>query len=329
MQNVIQNIPPRLILQNDDNWQAQYGAYDCLARYAGLRKAPETRAGVWQHGWFHEMANLHPEFIAGGNGQIIRNLSSNYKLWVFRKDQEIFLKESGIEYVKAIGAPIIYTSISNESKRIPNSLLVMPPHLTREMSWKYDEKNYVGYIKSLKNRFEFIAVCVGNADFIRNHWIQAFKEIGIQTISGADVMDRNSLNRMAYLFKAFEFVTMLESGSQLPYAAFFGAKVSIAGPSEKVDVTKLTEGAAFYRNFPKALEFSEYLKQKDIVEKMVGQFMVEPFDAVANEEWGKYQLGFDSKLLPHEIIKEMRWGIKDDLKRKLGNFKGRIYRFVP
>jgi hypothetical protein len=321
--DILPDIPPRIFNPRDDNWTAQYGAFDFLSKYAGLGKLSDHRAGIWQHGWFHEIENLSPEWLVGGDGKSVGKFTKGYKLWVFRKDQEAFLKKSGVEHVKAIGAPIIYVELTNV-KRLDDSLLVMPPHLTVESKNNHNDNNYIEYIKSIKNNFEFVLACIGNTDFERGHWVKGFKNIGIDSIAGADIRDRNSLLRMAWLLRKFEYVTMLEKGSQLPYAAYFGAKASISGPVGRKDYKKFFEGHTFFRNFPQGIEILEYLNQTEIQKKMVGEFMVEPQLAVKREEWGKYQLGVSSRLKPTNVAGEMQWGKWFDAKMKLIRLKNKL-----
>src|SRR5690606_19997272 len=120
-------LPARDVHSADGEWGAQYGAFATAATYAGLHSEPPTRWGEWQHGWKHPYESMHPEWVAGSGGRTLQRLGWKHKLWVFREDQAEYLRMCGATHVRAIGSPMVYVS-PPQSERIPESLLIMPPH---------------------------------------------------------------------------------------------------------------------------------------------------------------------------------------------------------
>jgi hypothetical protein len=290
---------------------SQYGAFDVAEEYIGLRHRCRRRWGIWQHGWAHPLENIDPEWIVGTDGRSQRKFTDQNKLWVFRKDQEAFLKQHGITAVRAIGAPIIYAEI--DAVRQPGSLLIMPPHGTADTRFPTITKQYFNWVREIVRNFDNVVACIGFRDYERGEWIGEFKQIGVSCISGADISDLNSLRRMAYIFKSFDYMTTPEKGSHVAYAAYFGCKVSVFGPrvlSDEVRLRALVSGE-FYRNYPAGIDIAVKLSSARAHEEMFGRMICQPNDAVEMVEWGKVQLGEGERLSPRDLHEELGWNVKN------------------
>lgn len=298
-------LPPRDIRSQDGAWGAQYGAFATAASYAGLATEPAARWGEWQHGWKHPYENMHPEWVAGSSGRTLQRLGWRHRLWVFRQDQADYLRSCGASHVRAIGSPMIYVPRPKVT-RVPGSLLVMPPHTLRGVHTEWDADQYIEFVAGLRDQFSVIAACVTPACLAQGLWADDCRRIGVPVIEGADVRDRNSLARMAILLSAFEYVTMPTRGSQLAYAAYWGARPSIAGPAPLERVSSRAD-LTFYRNVPEALAIVEHMATPNALQAIAAPFLVSPSAAPAAREWGEFQLGLRHRLTPDELRSEFRW----------------------
>ena len=227
---------------------SDYGAEAVLAEY--LKMAPDSNVlwGQWQHAWIGPYRNVHPELVIGGNGKA-RLKKRRSRFFVARQDQVEFLKNCGFKNVYSIGAPVVYLR-DLKIRRVPNSLLVVPMHSlpdTKE-DWSREGKFYAEFIRIHLNRFEKVTICIHPSCLKKGFWTDEFRDIGVDFVEGADPSDRNSLLRMQSLFSQYEFVTTNGHGSQVAYASYFGAKVSVCGPKPAWDSSKRTD--VFFQNAP-------------------------------------------------------------------------------
>lgn len=301
------NLPRQLYRADDPRFYAQYGAFDVLARYAGLPEEPGCRRGLWLHGWKRPEENIHPEYIIGTTGRFVQDHGRGAQVWVWREDQAEYLKGMGLENVKALAAPFAYLP-EIRTERLPESLLVMPPHSNIESRENLVSQEYIDFVAGLRSEFGLIAVCLAPACLNRGLWIEDYKRIGVNVIVGADINDRNSLYRMNLLFRLFEYVTMPTIGSQLVYSAYCGAKPSVCGPDLLRSRENLAE-CAFYKNYPEGIELSLKFTNRRSLEEAARWCLCRPRDAKQCEEWGRTQLGFASRMAPNLTITEMGWDI--------------------
>jgi len=300
---IILRLPPRDYAISQGHTRAQYGAFSLAARYAGLPEEPAERFGEWQHGWHPPEHNVHPEITIGSSGQARTSDSWRHKFWVFREDQESYLRAEGLRYVRAIGHAFAYLELP-EVPRIPGSVLVMPPHSVGETRDQWFGHPYVRYVASLKDHFECVAACVTPSCISKGHWVGDFANADVPVIDGADVGDRNSLLRMAVLFSSFEYVTMPGMGSQLAYSAYYGAKPSISGPAVQTSVDTLKE-IPVYQNCPELIDL--VLSLRTLEPKSFARFHVSPWLATEARDWGAFQLGIKHRLSPRNLRAELRW----------------------
>jgi hypothetical protein len=280
-----------------------YGGDSILKKYTHSLLIPRRIYGEWVHGIIYDYMHFHPYAIIGGNG-----LKPNNPNWVCRKIDEEYLKLQGIE-AKAIGAPICYLSkLLVNYERIPNSLLVMPAHSSFYIdAYNKDKSNsildYVDYIIRIAPKFSHVVVCLHAECIKSNLWVNEFQDKGIEVIQGASSDDSNALERIRALMSQFEFVTSNVLGSHVAYAAFFGAKVSIAGPYHKWHrETFLRE--PFYAEHEYLLDV--LLNEESLVRESLPFLFTEPEHALHLECWGKEMLGEENMLPPDELSKLLR-----------------------
>lgn len=282
---------------------SEYGDAWIVAAYCGFSEIPQPFSGEWQHGWMMPERNFHPEFVIGNDG-LSRNRKSK-KYLVARKDQVDYLQSEGYTNVTAIGLPIIYVPKPN-LERIPKSLLVMPVHSLSDTEEQWNDEEYAQYIESVCTDFDDIVLCLHSSCMKKGNWINAFRKRNVKVVLGADPHDCNSYLRLAHLFNRFEFVTSNEMGSHIAYAAYMGARTSIAGPGprfEKADYSK-TE---FYRNVPELLDVLDSWYKEEFFKKHFGFLYCDPQNAKLNVEWAEFQLGEIHKKSPPELASILGW----------------------
>lgn len=298
-----------------DRHNYAYGDNYIAAKYCGLIKIPYQINGEWQHGWIVHERNFHPENVIGSDGLSYNRKKKKY--FVARTDQEKYLKEQGYPNAMAIGLPIVYVQ-KPEVERIKGSLLVMPVHSSMLTEENWDDEEYAAYIDSIAQNFTEIVLCLHISCYNKGNWIDSFKKRNIEAIIGADNNDINSYDRLAMLFSRFEYVTSNQFGSHVAYAAYFGAKPSIAGPKLK-RTRKQYENLIFYKNVPELLEIDEKLENDDFLKKQYPFLFVEPQKAQCLVEWAEFQLGLDQKKSPEQLKKLFGWTFKSLLIRRIKN----------
>lgn len=295
-----------------------YGDREILARYCGLNSVPRHFRGEWQHGWVWPEYNCHPEMIVAGDGT--SQLRKGNRYFVGRKDQLEALNDFGYTDVHDIGLPILYIPRPRTLKK-NKSLLVMPAHSLPEREDNWSGEEFTKYVESYVKYFDEVSMCLSANCFHRDNWVN-LKKLCTRVYIGAQESDINSLPRLATLFSQYEYVLTNDFGSHVPYAAFFGARVSVSGPRVpwKRDNSQRSQ---FYKNNPDCLDILEEFKTNDLLYKVFPHFDVEPPNGVNCEEWAAWQLGEDS-VKPPKIIKEL---VGWDMVGEIRNFTARIYRF--
>jgi hypothetical protein len=276
-----------------------YGASSLVANALGLNRIPPSVAS-WTHGpaaWW--MPLRFPQQVAFHRHAWDRCL-------VVTREQEQFLREQRYPRVHAVGAPILYVP-EFELPRRPGSLLVMPGHTLYNNDHHTPYQAYAEYIASMRARFETVVTCLHANDVAKNRWAPAFEAVGIPWVRGADSFDRNSLLRVVSLMKQFEFVTSNALGSHIPYAAYFGAKTSLAGPRASVDAADM-RNARLYKENPELLAFTLSATQ-EFLKRGESPFQVNPWDAVEQIEFGKSALGLDARRSPGEVARLLGWNL--------------------
>jgi FkbM family methyltransferase len=289
---------------------AAYGAAEAAAAYCGFQTVPGHIRGVWAHGWHpRDMKKLHPSLIVGS-----RTKPEVYH-WVARKDQEDYLRDCGYENVSAIGLPIVYLPPS-EIRRCRGSLLVMPVHSVENNthSWRFDE--YAKAIDAIRSEFTEVVVCLHSTCFKRGYWVDAFRDRGFPLVTGAAHWDRNALKRIQYLMSRFEYMTTNGFGSQLAYAAYFGAKPSIYGPYPRYHVEDLKHDS-LCAHYPKLIEPMLQAISEEELRRICPQLFCHPRDARADVEWGRLELGENNKVSPRRMRSLFGWTVPARVARAL------------
>ncbi len=291
-----------------------YGSDYIAARYCGFDKPPKETTGVWVHGWYPSNRNLvYPEQLFGAT---ISHLKTE-RYWVATKGQEGFLHSQGFPHARAIGLPIIYTA-DNRIERRKGSLLVMPVHSLGETKHKWDAESYVRTITNVRKHFQEIIICVSAHCWKNGHWVSEFQAGGFKVVQGADGADPWTLQKMRDLFGEFEFVTTNGFGSQLAYAACFGAKVCIFGNYAETSAEALSN-VPFYRDNPHLLNLALQYVCEGTIRRRFPELFCHPADAQSREAWGRAELGCDNKVSPREMKELFGWTFTGRARARIGN----------
>jgi hypothetical protein len=279
-----------------------YGDREILSEYCGLKRTPQHLFGEWQHGWIWPEYNCHPEMIVGSDG--LSRLHKRSRYYVAREDQVEALHAFGYSDVHAIGLPIVYMR-KPDVPRIKGSLLVMPSHSLpeRDECWSGDE--YFQYLSRLTGRVTRLGLCLSGPCIAKGYWKELYP-LAREVYTGASEQDKNSLLRLAILFSTYEYVTTNDFGSHVPYAGYFGAKVSVVGP--RVQWDKINASAStFYKNCPECADIMRRVKSVDVF-KNYAEFCVDPLAANEAVEWARWQLGEENRRSPKEVLELFKWG---------------------
>jgi hypothetical protein len=278
-----------------------YGALSVAARYCGLERVPAPIKGTWQHGHHGPELNIDPEIVVGLDGT--SRFRKSFPQFVAREDQRIFLESKGYSRVEALGLPYIYGTAPRVARK-PRSLLVMPSHTLQEEEDLTNYKKYAEMLCEISGRFEHILICLHGIDFDKGTAKKVFENSGFQVIRGSDVNDANSIDRMWYLFSRFEFVTSNMYGSQIPYAAMAGARVSIWGPIRPIDVEGL-KNHTFFLNYPEGASFAKRVLKLQTIG--IEDIFTPPWASSLHVGWAKEQLGVATKKSPGDLRRILGW----------------------
>ena len=302
-----------------------YGVGFSVVRYCGLAAYPGFFRFRWQHGWHAQHLQVHPMMT------IQETACLEEGILVAREDQKAYLSSHGFSNVHAIGLPIVYAECPHVDRR-PNSLLVMPAHSLSytEHQWQFDE--YVDAINAVRDQFDDVVVCVHPDCIKKGYWAKQFSEAGYQIVTGAAVNDRNAHQRIATLLSSFEYVTTNSCGSHVPYAAYFGAKVSVFGPYAEHNAEDY-KNTPFYRQHPEILEPTIAAVSEKSFRTHFPFLFTEPRQAKQMIDWGSEQIGADNKLSPAEMRRLLGWDAsslkKLRLKKRVRQGLDFCNKFVP
>jgi hypothetical protein len=274
-----------------------YGASFLISKQSRLFFKEEARKKIiYSHGWVPDyFLNSDPRIIYGHSF-----LAKSQFILTSKKSISDYLTLCGYQNVHPIGLPVVYVK-ETKAQRIKNSLLVMPAHsldYTTHNHWKFEE--YVQEIDKFRKYFKEVCICVHPSCIKNNYWIHEFKSKGYKIIEGVNVYDRNALIRLKTLLESFEYVTTNTFGSLIPYAAFFGAKVSVYGnycDLKEVDVVN----DPFYANNKDLIDKSINLTSQQVFSNYYEKLFVEPMKAEKDIDWGRYEVGYTHKKTGREL----------------------------
>jgi FkbM family methyltransferase len=287
-----------------------YGASAVAAAYCGFKEVPDHLRGHWQHGW-----NASYRLPAPPEMILATMPSPDGYYWVARKDEEECLRFAGFQRVKAIGLPVAYLP-PRPIRRRPGSLLVMPAHSLQytTSSWKFDE--YADSIGAIRHEFSEVVVCVHPACWKHGYWVDAFRNRGFTLVEGASFKDGNALERIRYLLSSFEYMVTNSYGSQLAYAAYFGAKPSIYGPYAAYRDEDCKNDPLFRQN-PGLLSAALESVSEEALRGQLPWLFCHPREAEANVEWGRFEVGEANKVSPRKLRSLFGWTLSDRAVRSL------------
>lgn len=302
-----------------------YGASEEAARYCRLGKTPLFGRGHWHHGWYGSNWYGDPLLIA----EVPLEDDPRGERWVARADQESLLRDAGYTHARAIGLPIVYCDFGRVERR-PNSLLVMPAHTLDYVTatWKFDE--YVEQIDAISGDFDEVVVCVHPSCVKKGYWIKEFSAKGYPVVLGAGLHDANALKRICRLMSSFEFVTTNQSGSQVAYGAYLGARVSIYGSYAEKE-KRHARNSIYYQRHPQLLDPAIRAVSRACVQEHYPFLFCHPAEAEERREWGGFEVGDAHRLPPGELRQLLGWG---PLARRVGpaarrHLASRVYRALP
>lgn len=313
-------------LHNDTDY---YGVSHVFSKYLKLKTTPSSSSSIIQHGWIPDYWEYNPIVtLASMNSD---NLKAEFMVWR-KSTEERLIQEFNYEKVKSIGSPVVYLE-KVKIERIPKSLLVMPMHsldFTKHNHWKFQE--YADQINEISGNFEKVTICVHPSCISNGYWINEFQNHGFEIIEGANIKDINALIRLQQLFLSYEYVTTNGLGTHIPYAMYFGAKVSIYGDIAEVR-REDHDQSPYYIKFENALtDVIDNRKEERIKEEYPNLF-VPPDQATIQIKVGKFEVGETEKKSMNELSKILGWRkidlFKKDFKKILQSFIVMCSRVFP
>lgn len=212
----------------------------------------------------------------------------------------------GYRHVKAIGLPIAYVP-KPDVRRVSGSLLVLPPHGHRDHG--PDDplaERYAESIAAIAHRFACVYVGVSESDVAQQQWTESFRRRGIPVFTTADTGDPNTLARLRRILSSFDYVTTNGFGSQIAFAAYCGAKVSVYGPFAEFPRERL-RSTHVVKISPRFLETVWSLCSEDALRLHYPFLFVEPDCAAIREEWGAHEVGEPWTVAPRELRRLFGW----------------------
>ncbi len=297
---ILNEIPEPIYHQGDQAYFAEadyYGASRIIAEKLGLIEPPFSQAG-WRHGWMHFPIKYVRQLTVWGKE------STHYLM--SQPAHVKFLAENNIKST-AVGIPFIYADYIDQSLRVPNTLLVMPPHTLPYIPSIGNEEIYVKEIQSIRDEFDAVVFCIHHSCIQNGVWPELLKKYNFPMIIGASASQTNSLIRLQRIFSSFEFVTSNTIGSHLPYAAYCGAKVSIYGKFSDFSNYNI-EKDPYAKANPELMAFNIKHTAEPYVRQLVPfLFCDHPKTAQQYINWAQTELGLQYKKRPDEIAELLSW----------------------
>lgn len=294
-----------------------YGLSSVIAKQLQLDKVPESFA-TWRHGWIFSPLRYVAQIIWTYN-------DAPYHLVATRKEAS-FLSDKGIDNVVAVGLPFIYADL-HDIERLPNSLLVMPPHTLEYVKYGMDELSYIEYIRSISKSFSKVVFCLHQACIAQGNWCRSLEMAGIDWVVGASAHDANSLTRLQKLFRSFEYMTTCTIGSHIIYGAYCGCKVSISGIF--FEYTKEAfENDSYYRQYPEILNYNLEHSCEAAVKSRFPFLFVEPACAIQLIDWAYEEAGVSNRKDTKELKKFLGWDLRGQINQRFPMLKRTTLKFI-
>jgi hypothetical protein len=293
-------------------WEPEYyGAAHLIAGMCGRNDIRPYAPKTWLHGWqFIKPLKFINQIIFWGD-------EKNAHM-VHTREQRDFARSQGYKFAEAIGAPFTYVGKSS-FQRIPNSLLVMPPHGIPQAEIKDFPYDYLDYMADLRKEFDVVAACIHPHDCKNGQWPRELSKLGIPWTTGASVDDRNALFRMRALFDLFDFMTTNAVGSHVAYSALCGCKISVSGPFHKWDKEMYADDR-WYDDKQELLEYALISNDENHIRNYYGHLFCRPSYAAPAVAWAEKELGSDCRKSPSQLARLFGWTktarILDDLRGK-------------
>ncbi len=289
----INNILPKYEILSPLSEVDYYGFSSSIASNIGVKDLCYIKVN-WKHAWIYTDLQYTEQLIVNSKAKI--NVVANL-------EQKAFLKKHSIDAL-VLGSPFAYVHDYDQEKikRIPKSLLVMPPHSLPYTNHSFDENRYVKEIIELKEDFDFIAVCIHRSCVNKDLWVKSFKKQGISIIVGADTLDKNGFLRMSRIFSSFEYMTTNTIGSHILYASYSGCKVSIYGTY--IEYSKLDfVDDPFYNKRPYMLDYNLEQSSHQKIREKYQFFFISPIKSRQNIEWANNEIGKENMVTSFDIAK--------------------------
>jgi len=262
-----------------------YGASYLIAKKLKLPFIPFSTSN-WTHG--ASMTKLKYK-------EQLTTQKEHSKCLVASKEQAEFLKDCLID-ATATGLPFLYVKDVDELiiQRIPNSLLVMPPHSLPYTKHDWDEESYARKINELRSNFDLIVVCLFSNCINDGLWVKAFEKYNIPWIEGADPYDKHALLRIYRIFNSFEYMTTCAPGSHIVYASYCGCKVSIYGDYQEYCEEDYKD-TPVYIKYPFLLKYNLASQSEIVFKKSYPWLFCSPKHAKNMQEWANKEIGKKNK----------------------------------
>ena len=189
-----------------------YGSFWTLAHYAGfsLMNLPPRNFSI-QHGIVYDFSQWEREKLGKENLVWSREIVEMYK-------------KMGATKVLAIGAPFLYAEsllsnedIANEKKRLGRNLLAFPMHSTHFIDKNYDPNHFVKVLKSQRDSFDSVRVCLYWKD-IQRGIASFFQNAGFECVCCGHMFDQFFLQRQKSLYEIADATISNALGSHVGYS---------------------------------------------------------------------------------------------------------------
>jgi hypothetical protein len=285
-----------------------YGISRQLADRLGYADVPQSRV-AWQHGWgFGPITDPR---------QIIGEETDRDAFLVANESIAAMLQRHGLRGI-AVGLPLVYVDQSNDedaADRIPNSLLIMPAHASKQSKHSVCERDYVDSVLDKAQTFDHVLVCLSQQCYDKGYWCNTFREAGIDSVIGAGIDDGNALLRMRRLLSMFEVMTSNAIGSHFAYAGHCGCRLSLTEPLHRIAESDISN-APFYRSNPELISRVLHRTSKESITKLYPHLLADPVDSKAAKAWADEEIGVSCRLSDQQIASELQWNWWSRMKNK-------------
>ena len=297
----------------------RYGFSNVLAKRCGRHFVPRSFAN-WVHGWIWADTPT-AELLA------CAKLPRDLTIVVRNQLEKHALEVEDFSDIRVGGLPFAYIE-QQHNLRHKNALLAYPPHSAEVERVSHDQAEYLDYLQSLKQDFEFIYISIYYLD-MNGPLHEAANARGLRVLQGARPDDANSLLRVRAMLDSFAYVTSNVMGSHMLYSLFAGCNFSFCGPIYGYDESVLLANGNPHGHSSDRISLALYLQSESYLrDKFAKFFVTHPRAGLPDPSFATDTIGQKFLMNPQQVKDALGWDLRGQIAGYLSGALRRTSRLI-